>query len=422
MSVLWGVLAVLVLLAPGCDGETTATTGGPEGSAPTGGPAVTSETTGGGSNEPIRLGQLVSMTGPSAAPAANIVRAADLEVDYLNSQGGVAGRMIELIVEDDQSEVGAAVAGAQQLIEQDRVDAYVGPFPQFVEAAAREVAEKAGIPNIMYMPPTLKSLADTSFQWTFLCTAGPNALADALQKLLVAEGYQRVVAIADDLPIHQETLELLQESPGLGSIEFTAISAGWTLEETDVDSIVAMIAAQVEQVGADAVMVLSNPIHAPGIQKGLRAQGITQPVIGSPAATSPAMFVRGPQDAEGMVVIGPGIVNPAALPADYPGKQEMAAFADRYRARFNEPADFYAGFAHDAIHLMVNAMRAAGDPSNRAQVRDAIQATRNWQGVQGIFSYSEDDHVGIHGGLAQWTIRGGQFEFVRDLNAGKVGR
>lgn len=411
------MLGVAVFLAA-CGGGTTTTTA--PSTNTTAGTVTTAgtETTVAPSTGPIKIGQAVSLTGVSAAPAAAIAAATKEEVAYINANGGINGRQIELIVEDDKSDVNGAVAAMTKLIEQDKVAAVIGPFPQFVESAARAVSEKAGVPNILYIPPTLASLKDTSFKWTFLCTAGPDGLAEAELMLMQAEGYKNVLAIGDSLSIHQETLTLLKDSATAAGIKFTVMADTWNLDEQDVGPIVAKIAAQVKATSPDAIMVLSNPIHAPGIQKGLRALGVKQQIVGSPAGTSPAMFMQGPQDAEGMIAIGPGIVNAAALPDDYPGKADMVAFSTRFTAATKQPADFYAGFGYDALHLVVNAMTTAGS-DDKAAVRDAIEATKGFQGMQGIITYSPTDHVGIHGGMAEWKIVNGSFKFIRALNPTK---
>lgn len=411
------MLLGIVLVLAACGGDTT-TTGATETTAAdtttTGAPTTEPPA----STEPIKIGVVVSQSGTAAAPASAVVAATKVEAEYINANGGVNGRMIELIMEDDKSDVSAAVAAMTKLIEQDKVSAIIGPFPQYVEDAARPVAENAGIPTVMYIPPSIKSLADTSFVWTFLATAGPDALAEAELLLLQAEGYKKIVAVADNLSIHQETLELLKEPVKAAGIEMIVLPDTWTLAESDLGPITAKIAAAVKDAKPDAILLLSNPLHAPGLQKGLRALGVEQQIVGSPAATSGAMFMQGPELAEGMTMIGTGTVNAYALPDDTPGKAEMVAFSDRFAAAGGPPADFYAGFGHDALHLVVNAMIAAGGDDKQA-VRDAIEATTEWQGMQGIFRYSSTDHVGIHGGLFQWRIKGGTFEFVRALNPEK---
>ncbi|MCJ7797626.1 MAG: ABC transporter substrate-binding protein, partial [Thermoleophilia bacterium] len=186
------ILGVAVFLTA-CGGGTTTTTAPPTDTTAGVETTAAPDTTVPASTEPIKIGQAVSLTGVSAAPAGAIVAATKEEVEYVNANGGILGRQIELIVEDDKSDVNGAVAAMTKLIEQDKVDAVIGPFPQFVESAARAVAEKAGVPNVLYIPPTIASAKDTSFNWTFLCTTGPDGLSDALLLLLQEEKYKNVL-------------------------------------------------------------------------------------------------------------------------------------------------------------------------------------------------------------------------------------
>ena len=116
------------------------------------------------------------------------------------------------------------------------------------------------------------------------------------------------------------------------------------------------------------------------------------------------------------MALGVGITNPAELPADYPGKDDMIAFSERYMAKYDQPPDFYAGFAYDAVHLMANAQIAAGDGNDKEATRTALENTKDWAGCQGVFTYSATDHVGIHGGFCLWKVENGQFKLVAPLN------
>ena len=130
--------------------------------------------------EDVKWGEMNSLTGVSAAPAKTLQMGYDEEVAYVNENGGINGGQIESINLDDKSDMSASVAGVTQLLNQDKVSLVIGPFPQMVATAARSISEKAGVPHMLYAPPTLADLAKTDYKWSFLCAAGPDAVADAL--------------------------------------------------------------------------------------------------------------------------------------------------------------------------------------------------------------------------------------------------
>jgi branched-chain amino acid transport system substrate-binding protein len=411
-----GVVLVLVLLAAAIVGVMAAC--GEEESGGEASPAA-SESAGAGdyTGTTTKWGEMNSLTGVSAAPAKTLQQGYDEEIEYINANGGVLGATIDSTNLDDKSDMSASVAAVTQLMNQEQVDILIGPFPQMVATAARSISEKGGTPHMLYAPPTIADLKNTSYKWSFLCAAGPDACADALLVAAQSAGYKNVVAIADVIPIHQETLVLMKEYYQDAGIEnFTVLPDKWDLAATDVSPIVAKIAAAAKANKPDALLILSNPIHVPAIQKGLKALGITTPVIGSAAGTSPAIFLQGPEAVEGFTALGVGITNPAELPDGYPGKEDMLAFSERFMAKYDMPPDFYAGFAYDAVHLMANAQVAAGNPTDKEAVRTAMENTTEWAGCQGVFTYSATDHVGIHGGFCLWKVEGGQFKLVEELN------
>jgi branched-chain amino acid transport system substrate-binding protein len=91
---------------------------------------------------PLRIGASLSQTGPYAPLALNQLRGYQLCVKHANEKGGVLGRRVELVVEDDLSEPAAAARIYQKLIAQDKVDAILGPYSSPITEAVADFAEK----------------------------------------------------------------------------------------------------------------------------------------------------------------------------------------------------------------------------------------------------------------------------------------
>ena len=91
---------------------------------------------------PLRIGVSLSQTGPYTPLALKQLRGYQLCVKHVNEKGGVPGRRVELIVEDDQSEPAAAARIYQKLITQDKVDAILGPYSSPLTEAVADLAEK----------------------------------------------------------------------------------------------------------------------------------------------------------------------------------------------------------------------------------------------------------------------------------------
>ena len=150
------VLAVVAgLMATGCGSSGSTSSSGS--SAPAG---------------PIKIGLVVSQTGVSAVVGKNFLTGTQLAVDQINAAGGINGSKIELIVKDDGSDVPKAIAAVNQLIQQDKVNALLGPSTQFIAPAARKVAEKAQVPMLQTSSPPLDD--PSTYKWTFSTMQGPG--------------------------------------------------------------------------------------------------------------------------------------------------------------------------------------------------------------------------------------------------------
>src|ERR1700749_49678 len=108
--------------------------------------------------EPILVGYLPALTGPSSSTGIGINRGVQLAVQEINAAGGIDGRMIELIVRDTQSEPTKAVNGAAELIHAHKVSVVLGPVNSGESLAVVPMLARANTPHIH--PCWVDSLTD----------------------------------------------------------------------------------------------------------------------------------------------------------------------------------------------------------------------------------------------------------------------
>src|SRR5262249_27558305 len=97
---------------------------------------------------PIRIGTSASKTGTYAAQGQERLRGYQLCVKHTNDNGGILGRKVELVAEDDRSEPATAVRIYERLITQDRVDLVLGPFSSTITEPVADVTEKYRMPMV----------------------------------------------------------------------------------------------------------------------------------------------------------------------------------------------------------------------------------------------------------------------------------
>jgi branched-chain amino acid transport system substrate-binding protein len=410
------VLLVVVLTAVACGGakDDTATT-----VALTGTTGVTVPATG----EPIKVGLVTSLTGVSAAPGVSIQNGAQYQVKYINDNGGINGRPIELLIEDDKSEVTSMSAAMTKLIEEDGVEYFVGPFIQFGQEAARQICEDAQIPMVGSGPPNLDQIAaQTQYKWSVMMSAGPVTQADGLVEVIKAHGYKNIVAIADTLEIHQDTLVKLAERSATEGFTITVLPDTFGLALADPQAILNKIMEAYNRVKPDAIFTLSNPVAQPLLYKGLRGLGVTEPIHGSPAAAHPSVLgnarAGGAAKVEGLYVMDSGgLINPQGLPDSWQTKPFLADFYQRYFDHYGNAPDFFAAVGADFFVVLEAAMKQAGGADDKEAVRQALQSLTDAVTLEGLQTYTPDrTYEGVTGFLVEYQIKNGKFEFVRTLN------
>lgn len=408
------LLAITLLLSScGSSGATTTTVApAPAGTDNTAGPATT--TAPAASTATIKIGHLDSITGPGAAAASSIVNGLELAVEEINAAGGINGRKLEVITVDDGSDMGKATAGATKLVEQDKVVAILGPFVPPFGMAVKQITEKAGVPNLLFISAMPNEMTRPG-KWSFNTIQTYDANAAALLGIVKAHGFKKVAAVSDQVPVHVESLKLLKELAGKEGIEVTILPDTWEASDPNMNMgpISNKIAASTKAADPEALLLQTTALQIGQVMKNLRTQGITIPIIGSPAAAHPVLFAQGPEQVESLILPGPGMLDAQSLPADYPAKDLQTAYFGSFAAKYGHPPDLMSGYSYDGVRLLAEAMKAAGD--DRAKLRDALESITDFPGVLGTFSFSPTDHVGIHGGFAEWKVEGGKFVFVRNL-------
>jgi branched-chain amino acid transport system substrate-binding protein len=367
---------------------------------------------------PILIGLSNSLTGPSAAPGVSLSKGVALQVEYVNANGGINGRPLEIIEMDDKSEVPNAIANITKMIQEDKVFATIGPFAQYMQEPARGIAEQTQTPMVGDGPATLDQIAGTKYKWSVMTSAAPPTQADALAKIIKANGWKNILAIADVLSIHQETLDLMVKGASAGGYTFTKMKDTFGFDQQDFQPILNRMMEEYNKLKPDAIIIFVNPLAAPPLYKGLRSLGVTVPIQGSPAAAHPAIFAMGPEAVEGFLVLDSGgIVNPSALSDDWPVKEMQLDFVKRYQAKYNAGPDFFSAAGADMVTVLTEALKQAGGADDKAKVAEALINLKDVKTLEGIMSFTpEDTNQGIKGNMVEFQVKGAQFNFLSVVN------
>ena len=147
--------------------------------------------------EPIRLGWLAAMTGPSSAPAVGFNRGVLFAAEALNAAGGVRGRRVEIITRDTQGDPTKAVNATQEMISQLRVHAIWGPTNSGESLATTAIMARANMPNIH--PCVVDTLIDVRrYPNAFRIAPSNTQWDDAVRNYCLQRINARKVAVIGD--------------------------------------------------------------------------------------------------------------------------------------------------------------------------------------------------------------------------------
>ena len=147
--------------------------------------------------EPIRIGWLAALTGPSSAPAVGFNRGVIFAADAINAAGGVKGRKIEIVTRDTQGDPTKAVNATQEMISQAKVHAIWGPTNSGESLAVTPIMARAKMPNIH--PCVVDTLIDEQkFPNAFRMTPSNTQWDDAVRNYCTKIVKAKKVAVISD--------------------------------------------------------------------------------------------------------------------------------------------------------------------------------------------------------------------------------
>ena len=339
---------------------------------------------------PIKIGSILSVTGPAAFLGEDMKAGMELAVEEINAKGGVLGRKIEWTFYDAESQTQKGLTATRRLLDQDKVDVIVGGGNMSGMAIAMlGLTEKAGIPFMSTEGAMDIVTPVAERQWTFKSTADDEQVMERLADYFAKKGIKKIAFLGDSSGFGQSAvgqlkkvaarrgLEVMYETfnpsdtdmtPQLGKIKAAGVQAivCWTVTPAGV-----VFLKQAQQLGLDKVTL----IHSYGFvdQRYMKLAG---------------------DAAKDLLLISVKFPVGADLPDADPQKERIAKLTKAFEAKFKRKPNQFAAQTYDAIYLARDAIEKAGG-TDRAKVRDALAGINGWQGVGGVFNFSKERHSGL---------------------------
>jgi branched-chain amino acid transport system substrate-binding protein len=322
------------------------------------------------------IGVISYISGPGAAYGEAITNGLKLANEEINKEGDVK---INLVIEDSAGKQDQALTAAQKLMNSKNVTAIIGPTLSTEMNVVGPEADLNGVP-IMGTSTTAEGIPQIG-EYVFRNSL-PEALAIPASIDKAIEKYDaKKVAILygnDDVFTKSgfDTMKKAAEEKGLEILTIETFQKG----QSDYN-------AQLTKIkGLKPDMILASALYNEGavIMDQARKLGIDVPFVGGNGFNSPEVIKIAGDAANGLIVATPW----------YGDKddQKVQDFVKKYEEKYGKKPDQFAAQAYDALYIMAEALKKAGD-ADRDAVRDALAETKDFQGILGSFSFDKDGDV-----------------------------
>lgn len=353
-----------------------------------------------GQADEILIGEYGSLTGTTATFGISTMHGIEMALDEVNQSGGLLGKTVRVIVEDDQGRPEEAQTVVTKLITRNRVVALLGEVASSRTLAAAPVAQQMGIPMVSPSStnPAVTEVGDFIFRVCFI---------DPFQGLVMAKFAAQSLQLTDVAVLRDIKNDY---SVGLADVfvdNFVALGGtivadeGYSEGDTDFSAQLTSIRARRPQ----AIFVPGYYTEVGLIARQAKSLGIEVPLLGGDGWDSPSLIEIG-----GAALEGSYFSNHYSVDDPSPAIQK---FVGDYRARYGATPDALAGLGYDAAQILFDAIRRAGSTDPTA-IRDALAQTKDFAGVTGVTTIDENRNAVKPAVVLQ--INDGKLAYVETIN------
>jgi branched-chain amino acid transport system substrate-binding protein len=402
MRVALVVSLVAALLVSACGSSVTPSASSPAASAASTATAAKA-TTPGVTDTEVVVGSWGPQDGPAGAYGA-IDRTIDAYFKMINEQGGINGRKIRFIYENDSYQPAKTVAAVKKLVEEDKVFALVGGLGTAQNAAVMDYLVQNNVPHVwpatgsgILAAPLKKNVYAVQLNYTIEATLATQYALDQLGSKKFAVFYQNDAFGKEGLDAVQAELKK-RNLPAATAVSYETADTNFSAQ-----------ALKLQTSGADTVILYAVPAPGGAILAEMGKIGFAPKLLSSSVINDPSIFKLAGPAINGMLIEGylpafddtsnPKIVEYQAFMAKYAPKEQIGGFTE-------------SGYAY--AQVFIEALKRAGKELTRESFMTNLDQMKNFTGsLVPSLSYSPTDHAGVKAAYFQ-SAKDGKFVTVTD--------
>ena len=348
--------------------------------------------------EEIPVGEFASLTGGSASFGQSSHKGTQLAIDEINAAGGVLGKKLKLISEDDQSLAGQPATIMRKLIAQDKVVAVLGEVASSKSLEAAPICQQNKVPMISPAStnPKVTEVGDYIFR---ICFIDPFQ-GTVMSKFALSKSYKRVAVLTD-----------VKQDYAVGLAEFFMKhfkeNGGEIVKEQKYSTGDKDFKGQLTSIKAskpDAIFVPGYYGEVSLIARQAKQLGIKVPLLGGDGWVG-----------ESLLKVAGNALDGSFFSSHFSGEDKdptVQAFVKKFKAKYGSVPDDMAALGYDSAMILADSIKRAGS-TDGAKLRDAIAATKNFSGITGVITIDEKRNASKSAVIL--TIENGAMKFLQTV-------
>ena len=343
--------------------------------------------------ETIKVGAFFDLSGRASFIGTPSKLVAEMLVDKINAQGGVAGKKIELIIADTEGDPAKAANIATRFIHKDKVVAIIGPTLTDTGMSVKRIVHEGQRPIVMTVggDPVIMGGKLGAFDWVFKSPQRSETAVKRLFTYLQEKNLTKIALLSADDGFGKDGLRLMEQLASEFGIELLS-KESFGARDTDMTAQL----TKAKNVSPQALVIWTTGPAGAIVAKNVAQLGIDLPLFQCHGLPDPKYVELAQEAAEGHRMPATKLLIADQLPDSDPQKTVIQEFIKLYTDKGYDrqfPINTHSGYAWDALMLIVGGIEAAGTEAEA--LRAAIEQTKEYIGVSGIYSLSPQDHNGL---------------------------
>lgn len=345
-------------------------------------------------SDTIRIGLAAPISGTQAQYGTAFKNGAELAAAQINDAGGIDGKKVEIVVQDDKGDSNEAVNVANKFVSDKSILAVVGHFNSSATLATAPVYNKNKVVEVS--PSSSAPGVTDAGEYTFRVITTDAFQADYLASWSKELGYSKVALIYEQSDFGLGLLDVYKQSAPDNNIEVVATEA-YNPGDKDFSTIL----TKIKDKQPEAIFIGGFYNEAALISQQAQRLNLDVDFIGVDSLYSEALLDLGKESVEGFKLIG----------FFYPGgdNAEATKFNEDYQTKYNSKPDTYAAYSYVATSVIIEAIKEKG--ADRESIKAYLETLKDYKGATGVISFDENGDVETV--PSRLTIQNGKFELYK---------